>query len=436
VLIFSESFFFVVLLPPIIFESGFAMRRGFFFRNIGVTSMLAWAGTAFSALLTAVGLYLAGIKGWCYPITFVEAMIFGSLISATDPVSVLAVFSKLGVNRDLNAIVFGESILNDAVAIVLVRAVEPFLEEVQFKMADVWSAVLMFVIVFAGSVIMGSVVALVTALLLKHTHLRSHLALEMAVVILQGYICYFFAEGIHLSGIVAMLFNGIVVAHYGGPNLSKDGLRACKQMFRVCAEMAETFIFVYLGLVIFSIVHEYDVGLIVLTLILILVARALHVTLFVSMTNVTRSKVTTMALIPQSHAIIIWFAGLRGGIAFALALSLHTKNSDVLLSTTLVIVLITVLAFGVGTEPLLEKLKIDVGHGADEEEDANALKEERKGFLAIDAKVFMPFFTHAKRPSANPADHADAQDQKKGAQGANDEASSELSSVRLAADSD
>jgi sodium/hydrogen exchanger 8 len=307
VMIFSESFFFVVLLPPIIFESGFALKRGYFLRNIGVTSLLAWVGTAFSAFLTAVVLYMAGKKGWCHPLPFVEALLFGSLIAATDPVSVLAVFSKLGVNRNLNAIVFGESILNDAVAIVLVRAVEPFLHKTDFSMTDVQEAVIMFLIVFGGSVVMGAFFGLLTALLLKHTHIRSHQTLEVAVVTLQAYIAYFLAEGIHLSGIVAMLFDGIVAAHYAGPNLSEGGLRSCKEMYRVMAEMAETFIFVYLGFATFSFVHEYSLGLIVLTFILINVARAIHVGLFVSMTNVTRKKIGGSLLPIPNVSIFLFF---------------------------------------------------------------------------------------------------------------------------------
>eukprot|EP00162_Nutomonas_longa_P010053 comp19677_c0_seq1/m.37743 comp19677_c0_seq1/g.37743 ORF comp19677_c0_seq1/g.37743 comp19677_c0_seq1/m.37743 type:complete len:524 (-) comp19677_c0_seq1:230-1801(-) len=396
-LVFSESLFFVVLLPPIIFESAIALKRGYFFRNIGVTSLLAWFGTAFSAFFTGTVLYMAGQKGWCYPISFVEAMLFGSLISATDPVSVLAVFSKLAVHRDLNAIIFGESILNDAVAIVLVRAIEPFLEKTNFQMTDVYMGIVMFVIVFAGSVVLGILIALATALFLKYTHLRSHSSLEVCFIILQGYISYFVGEGIHLSGIVALLFNGIAVAHYGFPNMSAKGITTTRDMLRVCAEMAEIFIFIYLGLATFSFIHEYDIGLIVLTFILINVARALHVALFVALSNGARAKLKLMATIPTTHAIMIWFAGLRGAIAFALALSMHTPNSDALLSTTLVIVLITVLVFGLGTEPLLEKLNIETGVTGD---DAKVLAEERKGFLKFDAKVLLPIFTNFKDDDA------------------------------------
>ena len=107
------------LLPPIIFEAGFNMEVRPFFTNLGPTCFFAFVGTFCSAAVVGAIVYAAGQLGLCYPLSGLAALTFGSLISATDPVTVLAVFKSLGVQPDLFAMVFGESVLNDAVAIVL-----------------------------------------------------------------------------------------------------------------------------------------------------------------------------------------------------------------------------------------------------------------------------------------------------------------------------
>ena len=106
----------VCLLPPIIFEAGFNMSLPPTRRNLGLTTFLAFAGTTFSTFVVGGLCYAAGQMGLCYPMGLLASLVFGSLISATDPVSVLSVFKACGVPDDVFAIVFGESVLNDAVA--------------------------------------------------------------------------------------------------------------------------------------------------------------------------------------------------------------------------------------------------------------------------------------------------------------------------------
>ena len=120
---FSPTMFFLVLLPPIIFESGYNLHKGNFFTNIGSILLFAIVGTAISALIVGGGIYVLGLADVVYRLNFVESFAFGSLISAVDPVATLAIFQALDVEPVLNMLVFGESILNDAVAIVLTTTV-------------------------------------------------------------------------------------------------------------------------------------------------------------------------------------------------------------------------------------------------------------------------------------------------------------------------
>jgi solute carrier family 9 (sodium/hydrogen exchanger), member 8 len=120
---FSPTAFFLVLLPPIIFESGYNLHKGNFFQNIGSILVFAIFGTLISALVIGGGVYMLGIAQVAYQLSFVESLAFGSLISAVDPVATVAIFHALDIDPVLNMLVFGESILNDAVAIVLTNTV-------------------------------------------------------------------------------------------------------------------------------------------------------------------------------------------------------------------------------------------------------------------------------------------------------------------------
>lgn len=107
---FSSSVFFIGFLPPIIYNAGYTLKRRLFFANMGGILLLALVGTSVSAFIVGVGLYVMGLAGASSHISFMEGMCYGSLISATDPVSTLAVFTELRVDPTLFYLVFGESV--------------------------------------------------------------------------------------------------------------------------------------------------------------------------------------------------------------------------------------------------------------------------------------------------------------------------------------
>jgi sodium/hydrogen exchanger 8 len=154
---FDFEFFMTFLLPPIIFEAGFNMNVKKFFANLGPTMFFAFAGTFLSTFVVGGLVWWAGQQGWCYPLGLLASLVFGSLISATDPVTVLAVFQALGVKVDLFSMVFGESVLNDAVAIVLSRTLLSFnAPDAQVDAASIFAAIVSFVVIFIGSALIGS----------------------------------------------------------------------------------------------------------------------------------------------------------------------------------------------------------------------------------------------------------------------------------------
>ena len=140
VLQFSDEFFFLILLPPIIFESGFNMdhlQTKAFLRNVGPVIWFAFAGTFLSCVVTALVVYTVGVAGAATfgpeknsAFTGLESLVFGALIAATDPVTVLSVFgSQANPNLDVFSLIFGESVLNDAIAIILYGALDTLRDE-------------------------------------------------------------------------------------------------------------------------------------------------------------------------------------------------------------------------------------------------------------------------------------------------------------------
>jgi sodium/hydrogen exchanger 8 len=197
---FSPTAFFLVLLPPIIFESGYNLHKGNFFQNIGSILVFAILGTTISALVIGAGVYILGLAEITYKLSFVESFAFGSLISAVDPVATVAIFHALDIDPVLNMLVFGESILNDAIAIVLTTSILRANSPDMSTSEAVLTGINQFVSTFFASAGIGVLFALTSALLLKYVDLRKNPSLEFGMMLVFTYAPYALAEGIHLSG--------------------------------------------------------------------------------------------------------------------------------------------------------------------------------------------------------------------------------------------
>ena len=371
-LAFKEEFFFLFLLPPIIFESGYSMDPKPFFRNFGAICSYAFIGTFVSTVLVGAFMYCAGKLGLAQELNLLDSTLFGALISATDPVTVLAIFSQVRVNEDLQALVFGESVLNDAVAIVLYRSLLKFkTSEVSFHAC--MEALGMFGGIFAGSWFIGTGVALGSALFFKYGSFRAPpndehgSILEASMLLSWPYMAYMFAEGLELSGIVAILFCGITMSHYTVHNLSRHARTVLSAFFKCLANLCETFVFIYMGSSTFLARENWKLGFGFWSLIAIVLARAAHVFPLTQLLNMFRPA---HQRIPGTHARMLWFAGLRGAIAFSLALGaskeIGPERGAMLLSATLLTIVLTVLIIGGSTGHMIERWELHQGTGAQE----------------------------------------------------------------------
>lgn len=431
---FNPEVFFVFLLPPIIFNSGYHIQKTFFIRYFTPIALFACLGTALSTVVVAFTLHFAvqnGYTGTLKP-TLAELFTFGGLISATDPVSTLAVFEAKKVDPQLFYIVFGESVLNDAVGVVLFNTLSQFVGPGNdFTTSAVLSFLGSFLVTFFGSMILGLVSGKVAAYVLKTVDLRHTPMLELGAFILVIYAPFFAAEVLPLSGIITALFTGITAKQYAEENLSPKSAEAAEIIFRVIAHMAETSLFLELGLSVFGLAFgNFYPGFVLFAIIGCVLGRFVNIYPITLSLNYCISRKERMTeqrsqergepLLPEQKfsgqkiymktAHMLWFSGLRGAVAYACAKTFPNVygNRGPMVVTTMSIVLLTVFFLGGATEWALAKLDIDMN--VDEKEILKNEKNESTESMIfldrIDRKYMRPILI---RDYNAPDDHSTAQ---------------------------
>lgn len=358
---FDAEIFFQLLLPPIIFYAAYSMRKRHFFRNIGAILTYSFIGTIIATCVTAGIVYLfviiaQGISSTSvlHGFQFYDCLYFGAIISATDPVTVLAVFKEKRVDVDLDALLFGESILNDAVAIVLASAINKAKESATFSSIKVIGN---FFGVFFGSFAIGASIGIVNAIAFKFIPLTSEPAVETSLFVLISWSAFMTAESLDCSGIVSVLFAGILQAQYTYRNMSPQSQNTTKEFFHLLSFIAENFVFCYMGLTMAtSSHHSWSLWFILGSFIGIIVGRACNIYPLSWILNLGRGK----KISKEFQHMMMW-SGLRGAMAFALAVrETLSSTQQTIFTTTLLICYLTVLVLGGGTNYVLQALHIPI----------------------------------------------------------------------------
>ncbi|KAF3331060.1 sodium/hydrogen exchanger 6-like protein [Carex littledalei] len=339
-----------------------------FFANFGAIITFAILGTFIASIVTGLLVFLGGLTFLMYRLPLVECLMFGALISATDPVTVLSIFQELGCDVNLYALVFGESVLNDAVCYIFLKICMQTMASVSINhtSGNFFRLVLEFLGTFVGSLSSGTQVN-------EQTHLFKYAGLdvenlynlESCLFVLFPYFSYMLAEGLGLSGIVSILFTGIIMKRYTVLILSENSQRFVTAFFHLLSSLAETFVFIYMGFDISLERHSWShVGFIFFSIVslinMLLAANVYCCAYFVNFTRPPHQKISLQ------YQKALWYSGLRGAMAFALALqSVHDlpegHGQTILMATTAIIIL-TVFLIGGSTGMMLEALKV-VGDG-------------------------------------------------------------------------
>lgn len=344
----THDFIFFAILPPLLFEAGLSIHWQDLRRDAAPVLTLATMGVVIAALVVAVGASL--LLGW----PFASALVFGVLIAATDPVAVIAMFKDTGVKGRLRLLVESESLLNDGVAAVLFASVLS-LALATGASVSVPQAIQSLVINSGGGTFVGCLGGGFCILLAGRTPDR---LVETGLTLVAAYGSFLAAEYVHVSGVMATLAAGLLMGNVGVLNARKENRLALDApdfvvgFWDFTAFFANSLIFLLMGVTLAAIPFA-SLGSALFVLVgLVLLGRALSV--YPLCLIFARSR---WAIEPrQQH--ILWWGGLRGALALALALALPPALAmrNEILVATFGVVAFSVVVQGLTMSPFLKLL--------------------------------------------------------------------------------
>lgn len=353
-------------LPIIIFEAGWSLRQRDFFSQIGYILLLAIIGTSISVVVVAK-LMLATSQ--YHGITDERtAYAFASLISSTDPVATLSTFGTMNVDPLLFILVFGESQINDAVAITLFEAINSGDGSTSFGQLCLHVFVLFF-----GSLGLGIAFAVVSIMIMRATRLGHSSADAILFLLFTPFAMYALAEQCKMSGIITVLFGSIVFGAYAPPHLTQEATTFASFLLKQAASVGDLIVFLNCGL---QVVHVSERGLVMgcWVMLICLVARAAAVFPMSWICNSIkwcvsqRIETEKRHFITWKHQVMLWHSGLRGGIGLVLALELgeyvdHSNEGakSELVDATFVMICVYLLVFGGSTGFVLQLIGLPWG---------------------------------------------------------------------------
>ncbi|XP_052390039.1 sodium/hydrogen exchanger 3-like [Carassius gibelio] len=358
--------FFYYLLPQIILDASYCMPNKLFFSNLGAILIHAIIGTCWNAATVGISLwacYEGGAMG-TLNIGFLQFMLFGALISAVDPVAVIAVFEEVHVNEVLYILVFGESLLNDGVTVVLYNVFDAFvsLGGPKINAAEIIKGIVSFFVVAFGGSFLGVVFAILISMLTRIT--KNVQVIEAGFIIVLGYLSYLTAEMLSLSAILSITFCGVCCQKYINANMDEKSVTTLRYTLKVMANGSETMIFVFLGVsAIDKNIWVWNTGFILLTILFVVVFRFIGVFFLNWVLNQSR-----LIPIDITDQFVMAYGGLRGAVAYGLAALLDEKKipeKNLMLGTTLIVVYFTVILQGITMKPLVQWLKVKKATNSD-----------------------------------------------------------------------
>lgn len=328
----TRDLIFNIFLPPLVFEAALQLKWPAFSRELPLTLALAFPGVVIAAALVAAGMHFA--IGW----SWIGAALFGVLIAATDPVSVIAAFRELKVAPRLSMIVESESLLNDGAAAVGFSLVAAIAAGASMTPLAVAGSLLWTV---AGGVLCG--VAVAAAVLALAWRTEDHLV-EITLTTIAAYGSFLTAEHFHMSGVLASLTAGLLVGNFGWRRAISEAARSHVLAFwEYVAFLANSVVFILIGS------HEAHqpiipmAGAAAAAVALVLLGRALAVYALCTLFAGARVRINS-----RYQHVLVW-GGLRGALALALALALPADLPE---RQEILVVAFAVVAFSIFVQGL------------------------------------------------------------------------------------
>lgn len=338
---FTKEFIFTALLPPLLFEAAYHIHWRELRRNALVISVLATVGVLLSAGVTTLGMHYAAHWEW------LSALIFGVLIAATDPVSVIATFKEAGVKGRLLLLVESESLFNDGTAAVAFGVAVALSSGQHLAPLEIAASVL---ITIGGGTLLGAAVAGGALLLAGRT--EDHLV-EITLTTIAAYGSFLVAENFGVSGVLATITAGLIFGNLRSSGaISARGQEAVEAFWEYAAFVANSLVFLLIGM---REAHQNFPAIWIpagIAILLVTLGRA--VAIYPCCFLFARS---TLAVSRANQHVLFW-GGLRGALALALALGLppDVPKREEIIAISFAVVAFSVFVQGLTVTPLLRKL--------------------------------------------------------------------------------
>lgn len=315
----THDVIYLLILPPLLFEAALSIHWRELKLDMTPVLLLSTLGVVVSAAVVAVG--MNGLLGW--PSS--AALVFGILIAATDPVAVIAMFKGLGLKGRLKLLVETESLFNDGVAAVLFALALAWATASATEAPSMLASLQTLLTISGGGVVAGLLVGAAAILIVGRT--RDHLV-SGAVTAAAAYGSFLVAEHLHFSGVLATVSAGLLIGNaalLGGPFRQAffgDERQFVMDLWEFAAFIANSFIFLLIGLSVAAVPFAW-LGLqsLAAAVILVLLGRALTIYPLAALLHASRWRIA----LRDQH--VLWWGGLRGALALALALSLPATLS-------------------------------------------------------------------------------------------------------------
>jgi len=344
----SRDLIFNVLLPPLVFEAALQLDWKRFRSELALTLTLAFVGVGIATAVVAAGMHW--IIGW----SWIGASLFGVLIAATDPVSVIASFREMGCQPRVSMVVESESLLNDGVAAVGFAVLSAIAAGAS---PDLGTVIPTFMWTLGGGVAIGLAVSLAILLIVGRT---DDPLVEITLTAIAAYGSFLAAERFHASGIISALAAGLLVGNAGKPALSDAGRDRVHWAWEFFAFLANSLVFILIGLnEAGQPLHRLGAVAIAVAIVLVLVGRALSIYPLSVLFHWSRWR------LDSSYQHTLFWGGLRGALALALALAVPASvpERSAIILTAFVAVAFSILVQGLTMPWLIRRLGLSTSHG-------------------------------------------------------------------------
>lgn len=337
----TKELIFNAFLPPLIFEAAFYINWKELRKDLPVVLTLATVGVILSAGITTIGMHYLAHWEW------ITALLFGVLIAATDPVSVIATFKESGVHGRLRQLVEAESLFNDSTAAVAFGIAIAIATGGDISPTGIAQSL---VVTIVGGLVCGALVASIVLLLAGRT--EDHLV-EITFTTIAAYGSFLLAEYFHVSGVLATLTAGLIVGNIGSLGaISNRGREAVESFWEYVAFVVNSLIFLLMGML--EAHQNFMTVLIPVVIAIVFVTLSRAVSTYLCCAFFVRSPLR----VETKHQHVLFWGGLRGALALALALGLPPElpYRNEIVTVSFAVVAFSIFVQGLTITPLLKAI--------------------------------------------------------------------------------